>query len=155
MSPLSPVQHPGLSYSETCAVPAHAPPRILTALGPPQPPRIKMVSLSITIWRGQRTAFQTGRDAKRSLALSARPPSAGRTRLQLLGRTDAAKFCLPRDEEWSWDGEPVLPGPRQSAMRGSPLPCPKWLKNPFLLQRRAITLPEAEPNGKGLDTPLH
>lgn len=77
-----------------------------------------MVSLSITIWREQRTAFQTGKDAKPSPALSAKPPSAGRVRLRLLSRTDAAEFCPPRDEEWSWDGEPVLLGLRQSGMQG-------------------------------------
>lgn len=36
----------------------------------------------------------------------------------------------------------------------TPLPCPKQLTNQFLLQRRAITLPEAKPNNKGLNTPL-
>jgi len=79
-----------------------------------------MVSLSITIWRGQRTAFQSRKDAKPSPALSARPPSAGRARLRLLSCADAAEFCLPRDEEWSWDGEPVLLGPRQRGMQDSP-----------------------------------
>lgn len=32
-----------------------------SALGPPQPPRIKMVSSSMTIWGGQRRAFQTSK----------------------------------------------------------------------------------------------
>lgn len=75
-----------------------------------------MVSLSITIWKGQRRAFQTEKDAKQSPALSARPPSAGRARLRLRSRADAAEFCPTQDEERSWDGEPVLLGLRQSGM---------------------------------------
>lgn len=114
-----------------------------------------MVSLSITIWRGQRTAFQTRKDMKPSPSLSAKPPSAGRARLRLLSCADAAEFCVPRDEEWSWDGEPVLLGPRQSEMQGSPhCLVPNGSQTRSSYTGKQLTLPEAEPKGKGLDTPL-
>lgn len=67
-------------------------PQVLTALGPPQPPRIKMVSLSITIWRGQRRVSAWEGFLARS---------KGRQR-QVLRCMSIAGFCVPQDEERGW-----------------------------------------------------
>lgn len=83
-------------------------PQVLTALGPPQPPRIKMVSLSITIWRVQRRV--SGWEG-----FLARPPRADRGRFSLYRR---CWVLCPGMRSGAGIGL-VLPGPGQSGMQGS------------------------------------
>lgn len=114
-------------------------PQVLTALGPPQPPRIKMVSLSITIWRVQRRV--SGWEG-----FLARPPRADRGRFSLYRR---CWVLCPGMRSGAGIGL-VLPGPGQSGMQGSShsqtssshqgeqSPFPKHQgPNIFPLQRRA------------------
>lgn len=106
--PPSPIQPPGARGMVMSLLP-----QVLTALGPPQPPRIKMVSLSITIWGGQkRVSAREG--------FLARPPRADRGRFSLHRRCWG--LCA-RDEEWSWDGAGFAWD--RAGYRAHPTPCPK------------------------------